>query len=471
VIFRSAHSDASKNISCSRCPGFQRAICGVLACEWHVGVEISRCSILILHVRLEVQAISQKIALLLQWPPLKNGAEVDAACHLAQAAASLITHLPVQQMSLLGAQLIEPMASGLSPEAIQHSAPEQVALKLQLLAIIFSVLDLAAFSAPDGSAAMVQLTERCWQPLCTLAAMPALTSPVVASAFCKLLKTLVTSCVMEHCLQLLPLATPLLTAAFQAHPSAACLQAAAAVADFLETCKSDTSSQLQPFYKAADGMLQSVLATASNADQGVDTDVIPDALSLVSRLVCFHPYQALQQHSLSTKVQLCMVALRSSDSVAVGVAASALKDMVAAHPAQEEGVLEQGASLNALQLVLHHAQRIVQDVLICLCHTAPQLIWMSLARVLFAFMCAHGTAAAHVLHDTLMDASFESILDTPLTREDCERVAHLVERGSFAERRFCALIMDFASIAQGMDSSDVLLAYEVPERRAIIALD
>jgi hypothetical protein len=296
--------------------------------------------------------------------------------------------------------------------------------------------------------------------------MPAVASVLVADAFCELLVNLVTWREEEQRLQMLPHAMPLLRAVFSAGCSTACLKAVGAVADFVVTDRSTVAMQLQPLYDVADGMLQAVLTSTTAASERIDEDTKAAALGLVSCLARLHPYHALQEHPLSTGVQLCMKALRCRERTAVEAAAPALLHILAPSVTQQACIREQGAPLNALQHVLQHTQGIVQDVLVCLCRISSHESWTPLARLLFALTCAHGQAAAHVLHDALMVAKAECILDTRLTQEDCEKVAHLVMTVNFAERRFCALIIDFASIAHGMASSDVLVAYEVPVPRS-----
>lgn len=374
-------------------------------------------------------------------------------------------------MERLAPQLMQPLVDTLEPAAGGKAAPERAAHALRMLAAAFQFLGSAALSSNDKRRTLLQLTERCWPLLSRLAASPAVQHADVPEALCDVLTHVMSSAGPDSA-QLLQHVMPCLAALFRTCGHSACLAATASIADLAAPGDECRAQQLAHLYTCASGMLAAV-QNSTHAAQGTPPDVLAASLTLVSRLAVFHPQHALQPAALVVEVELAMHALQQSERPTLQAATQAFAHLLAPSAAQQRRIVAQGAPVEGLQqLVQQQAPALVRCVLLCLCRTAPQDSWTSLARVLYVLGQTHGESVGRALRETLCDGGFEGIQGTPLTAGDCQKVAQLVTAPQpLPERRFRALISDFAGIAHGVASADDLLAYELPGRHGLVEIE
>ena len=394
----------------------------------------------------------------------------ESSCNVVNAAARLIGDGPVAEMQRLAPLLVQPLVDTLERAGSGNVAPTQVAHVLRMLATAFQFLGSAALSHGEKRRTVLQLAERCWPLLLQWAAGVAVQGAHVPDALCDVLTQIMSGAGHERT-QLLPHVMPCLAALFRTCGHAACLAATTSIAEQAAPSDQCSAEALAHLYSCADGMLGAVQRSTQSA-QGTPPDVLAASVTLVSRLALFHPQHALQPMTLAVGVELAMHALQQSERPTLQAATQAFAHLLAPSAAQQKRIIAQNAPAGALQqLVQQQAPALVRCLLVCLCRNAPQDSWTSLARVLYVLRQTHGASVGDALRGTLCNGAFEGLQGTPLTPEDCQKVAQLLTPQALPERRFRALVSDFAGIAHGVASSDDLLAYELPVQHGVVTIE
>ena len=385
-------------------------------------------------------------------------------CDLADATARLICRLPPEQQATSAMQACQPAAealgrslSGTGAILTTHAVPS-----LHVLAHMFQGLSALARAQEQSRIAYVQLVESHWDLLravvdCTL-------PESIVAALCAVLQHvgLTHVCV-------LPQVVGTLRRAFAKSGHAACLDALAQAAEQVGADATVSDVDAAPLFDAVGEVVGIVESAGGAGSAAASPDTQTALLSMLSRFVIFYPKQMLAAPALSRALALAVRALSAAERPVVQAALQLLQHTLAPSARQRRRYQELHIDMApAMQLVAEHIGALVRQLLVCLCGSCPQESWSAVGRVLYGVMSAHGAVAVEAFRSALLDGQLEALAATPLTADDCARVAHIATaRIDLPERRFLALVHDFAGIAHGMNNSADLLAYELPARRQV----
>ena len=386
-------------------------------------------------------------------------------CDLADATARLICRLPPEQQATSAMQACQPVAEVLARSLSGTGAilTTNAVPSLHVLAHIFQGLSALARAQEQSRIAYVQLVESHWDLLRAVVNCSTLPDSLVA-ALCAVLQHVG----LAH-VRVLPQVVGTLRRAFAKSGHAACLDALAQAAEQIGADATVSDVDAAPLFDAVGEVVGIVESAGGAGSAAASPDTQTALLSMLSRFVIFYPKQMLAAPALSRALALAVRALSAAERPVVQAALQLLQHTLAPSARQMRRCKELRVDMApAMQLVAEHIGALVRQLLVCLCGSCPQESWSAVGRVLYGVMSAHGAVAVEALCSALLDGQLEALAATPLTADDCARVAHIViARSDLPERRFLALVHDFAGIAHGVNNSADLLAYELPARRQV----
>ena len=394
-------------------------------------------------------------------------ATTQAVCNLGDAAARVVCLMPASQLSAPALQLCQSCGAVLERSAGQQVSPRQITFTLAVLGSLFKTFGAAAVKHASLHPTYMQLVEALWPPVQTVACNEATSSPAVVAALCSVLQYMVSGAGSQQ-EQLLVHVAPALHRVFLASGHAACLDA---LADAVE--HSGTSGAAHSANGAAAGLqtLLSAVNTCVDATLPHGDAVAPDvrvaALNLVSRCVLFLPAHSYQGHVAQVTLSAAVHGLQSQERPVVQAALQLLTHTLVPSKRQRQQIKELHVDTAPLRgIVQQHMGSLMHCLLVVLCTTCPQESWAAVGRLVYGVMSAYPESAVSAWHANLADAAFPPLASTPLSAEDCHKVAQLATKGTgLPERRFMALMQDFAGIAHGMSSSSDLVAHEMAPQR------
>jgi hypothetical protein len=424
-----------------------------------------------------IQVLLRQLAALVRYAPVHgtnkaaDAATTTAVCHVVNAVVRLICHFPPPQQPLPLTQACQPAIDILVSTKSGQEAPPRAAFALRVISAVFQRFGQAVLLQNESRLVFLQLVEGYWKLLLELASSPAAADATVVDALCCVLCDTVSSAGQSKG-ALLAHVAPTLQRLFLTSGHPACLEALGDAAERTAGTPAPPGSspeELAPLYAALGATLDAVQRRVATS-----TAVPPDALSamlaMLSRFAIFHPRQLLQESQLSPTLQLAMHALRMPERPVVQNVLTLLAHVLTPNPSQQNTICTQGVVMEPVRrLVTVCLPAIVRQVLLCLCSTCPQDSWRAVGVLLFNMTAMYGTPAETAFRAVLLDSSFEAIVRTPLSAEDCHKTLHIMAAHKpLPERRFCALLSDFAGIAHGVCNSGDLIAHEMAPRRLTV---
>lgn len=228
----------------------------------------------------------------------------------------------------------------------------------------------------------------------------------------------------------------------------------------------------QHFQEAAvvAALMQALLAACAVAFPRLQADLREQqllaaaVLGLADQFAVYAPAELWTSPLLPPLLQLgcATVGLREVDPVARTL--GLLGHVLGTHQrAADEDRLKQVHMDAAHAALAAQGEALVQSLLAALCDSCPRHLMRSAADCLRQTVLhpALGQQARGWVTAVLASGQLPGVAEGYLTADDCSTFASLALSGSLRGPRFSALVVDFAQLARGQNTSDVLLAYEL----------
>ena len=419
------------------------------------------------------ELLARLAALVAQAPitgdPLEDDPTTAALRHVVGATMRLVCRLPpAEQAELLGRVCQIPLDA---VRAAQEPLDvPRVASALRLLCAAFTDFGQATMLVDSSRAVFLRLVEAHWPLLHGLTAAPAAHHGPVAAALSDALAAAVASAGSDRGALLVHVA-PTLGALFTATRHHAPLGALADAAERSGGAGADAAAAA-PLY-AAIGAAVKTVSGAVAAPPHPPPELLQAALALLSRCAIFHPWYVLRADELRGAVDLATHGMRQAERPVVQDAVALMVHLLAPAPVQQRMIKERHVDTEPLQaLVTAALPSLVPAILECMCSSCPPESWRSAGRLVYQLLSTYGAPAAAALQDALRGGALRALATTPLSAADCASVLDVLQANpQLPERRFVAMMDDFAGIAHGVRSHDDLLVYALPPRRITVEVD
>mmetsp|Transcript_17088 Transcript_17088/g.51068 ORF Transcript_17088/g.51068 Transcript_17088/m.51068 type:complete len:994 (+) Transcript_17088:167-3148(+) len=394
---------------------------------------------------------------------------------LAEGLARLGGRLPAAEAAEAGVNLVTPAlqllqrlldGSGHQPtEAVLQAASDE----LMVIATIFQCYESKRGAGgltsalhrqePPADEARGQMLRAVYTVLDALLQRPAWRANETAvTAVCEVYGHVM--CAVKQSVEgLLPTLVTSLDLAFQATQFAAPLQALADAADVAADAP-PAAGALHSAFGSAVSVLGPVFQEGRVSER---QDVAAAGLGLVEAVLRAAPQLLLPSPQLPQALGWCCAAAGVREGAPVAAAVSLLHRLVNPQPGGVTSPTHFQAQYPQLrQSISQQGEGITFTVLRALCDTAPRNQMRPLGLLLHSLLAQYGGPAAGWLASSLRSSELQGVMGHQMTEDDCSRFYSIATRTPpLPPMRFSALVIDFANIARGEATGDMLLSYEL----------